>query len=52
MTPEQIAEHVARNGFSHHRVLPDGREIAVYPRIFNTLLIVGPLCGWFYDDSW
>jgi len=34
------------------RTLPDGREILVIRRIFNTILTIGPAFAAAYDDHW
>jgi hypothetical protein len=34
------------------RILPDGRELCVIPRIYNTIITIGPPDSYFYDDCW
>jgi len=34
------------------RILPDGRELVVIPRIYNTILTIGPAGRGWYDDCW
>jgi len=34
------------------KILPDGRELAVIPRIYNTIITIGPAGSGFYDDHW
>lgn len=37
---------------AYRRVLEDGREIAVYPRLFNSIIVVGPAEGRSFDNQW
>jgi len=48
MDPRRLAELGAVVG----RILPDGREVCVIPRIYNTVVTVGPAGSPCYDDSW
>lgn len=34
------------------RILPDGRELCVISRIYNTILTIGPANKGYYDDYW
>lgn len=42
----------ARPEAAYYRPLPDGREIAVYPRFFNSIIVIGPQGSGFYDQHW
>lgn len=43
---------ITREGAVYQRLTSDGREICVYPQIFNTKLIIGkPGLDW-YDSNW
>jgi len=35
-----------------YRVLPDGRELCVIVRMFNTILTIGPAGERWFDDQW
>lgn len=35
-----------------HKVLPDGREVTVIERIFNTIVTIGPAGAFCYDQHW
>jgi len=48
MSPERLKELTAIAG----RTLPDGREVCVIPRIYNTILTIGPASKGYYDDHW
>lgn len=41
-----------RFGSCAYRVLPDGRDLTVYQRIFNTILVVGRPNSPCHDDQW
>lgn len=30
----------------------DGREVTVFPRMFNTIITIGPVGQPFFDDEW
>jgi len=36
----------------YHRELEDGRIIMVYPRMYNTILTIGPVNMPIYDQHW
>jgi hypothetical protein len=40
------------SGALAHRLLDDGRVLAVYPMIFTFRLVVGPAGDMGYDDCW
>lgn len=42
-----------REGALYERVLDDGREIVVYPQLFNARLVISQSPdAVFYDDGW
>lgn len=42
-----------RENAAYQRALGDGREIVVYPRIYNSILVIGPQNDpVFYDTHW
>jgi hypothetical protein len=48
MDSERLAEVMAVAG----RLLPDGRELFVIPRLYNTILTTGPANEGYHDDYW
>lgn len=40
------------NGWAAHRVLDDGRVLAVAPQIFTYRLVIGPVGAGWIDDCW
>jgi len=48
MNPSRLASLGAVAG----RILPDGRELCVIPRLYNTILTVGPPGNGCYDQHW
>ena len=41
-----------REGALYQRELPDGRELVVYPMLFNDRIVVGLPDAPTYDDGW
>lgn len=49
---QSSADHPHREGALAQRLLPDGRELVVYPQLFTSRLIVGMPDAQWYDDCW
>jgi hypothetical protein len=39
-------------GIDYLRLLPDGRELTIIIRAFNTILTIGPAGEHWFDDQW
>jgi hypothetical protein len=48
MDSKRLAEIEAVAG----RLLPDGRELFVIPRLYNSILTIGPASKQWHDDHW
>jgi hypothetical protein len=47
-----VARLAPRPECAAQRLLPDGRELCVYVRPYNSILTVGPNGAPIYDDQW